>query len=543
MHSCALYARYSSDLQDGRSIDDQMALCRQFAGQRGLTVTHAYEDRAKTSASIFGRDGLAAMMTAAKARAFDVLVVEALDRLSRDQEDMAHIFKRLKFAGITIITVHEGPADSVSVGLRGLMGTMFLDALKQKTRRGLAGVVRDGRSAGGRTYGYAPKPGGRPGERVIDGAEADVIRRIFAEYAAGNSPRAIVEGLNRDGVLPPRGRHWNASTVNGNPSRGYGILHNPVYDGRLTWNRVQMVRDPDTGRRVNRENPRADWQEVATEDLRIIPRDLWDQVKARHRQQSDTYVNRGMTRAPLRPFSGILRCGCCGGGMGIHDRAGAAIRIRCGVALDAGTCTNAGRFRLDRIEAAIFDQLRAQLDRPDYLAEFVRTYAAERRRLADAARRDSVQIARRAADAAARYARLVDMFARGLTDGPDAEAQIMAAKQARNDADRQLALSQSDAQVVELHPRAADAYAAAINNIAVALKSPEGTFDPTAVAALRRVITRITITPQQSGDALVEVEGQIEALLGIDTPLVGGAVVARGRSERNPQLLAVLRVA
>jgi hypothetical protein len=135
------------------------------------------------------------------------------------------------------------------------------------------------------------------------------------------------------------------------------------------------------------------------------------------------------------------------------------------------------------------------------------------------------------------------MFARGLTDGPDAEAQIMAAKQARNDADRELALSQADAQVVELHPRAADAYAAAINNIAVALKSPEGTFDPTAIAALRRVITRITITPQQSGDALVEVEGQIEALLGIDTPLVGGAVVARGRSERIPQLLAVLRVA
>jgi site-specific DNA recombinase len=543
MPRAAVYARYSTDLQDGRSIDDQMALCRDHATRNGLSVTHQFEDRAKTSASIFGRDGLAALMAAAKARAFDVVLVEALDRLSRDQEDLSHIFKRLKFAGISIVTVHEGTADAVSVGLRGLMGTMFLDALKQKTRRGLAGVVRDGRSAGGKTYGYAPRPGGRNGERVVVEDEAQVIRRIFAAYVAGQCPRAIAESLNRDGILPPRGRQWNASTINGNPSRGYGILHNPIYDGRLTWNRVSMVRDPDTGRRVNRENPRDLWQETVVEDLRIVPRDLWLAAKARHRQQSDTYVNRGMTRAPLRPFSGILRCGCCGGGMGIHDRAGAAIRIRCSTATESGNCSNGGRFRLDRIEVAVFDQLRRQLDRPDYLAEFVRIYAAERRRLAADARRDGAQTERRAADAAARYNRLVDMFARGLTDGPEAEAQIMAAKAARDTALRDLDLARADQQVVELHPRAADAFAAAIGNLSTALQSPGGTLDPDSIAALRRVISTITITPQPEGDALVEVHGHIESLLGLDETIVGGALVARGRFERHPQVMAVLRVA
>lgn len=544
MHRAALYARYSTELQDERSIDDQLAQARDFATRRGLTVTHEFADRAKTSASIFGRDGLAALMAAAKARAFDVLVVEALDRLSRDQEDLAHIFKRLKFAGISIVTVHEGTADAVSIGLRGLMGTMFLDALKQKTRRGLAGVVRDGRHPGGLTYGYTQRPGGKAGERDIVAAEAEVIRRIFAAYVAGHSPRAIAEALNADAILPPRGRRWNASTINGNPARGYGILHNPIYDGRLTWNRVTMVRDPDTGRRVNRDNPRADWQETAVEALRIVPPDLWAAAQARHGHQADTYAKRAMTRRPPRPFSGLIRCGCCGSGMSIHDRAGDAIRIRCSTANESRSCTNTVRFRLDRIEAAIFEQLRAQLDRPEYLAEFVRTYAAERRRLSAEMRRDKAAAERRAAEAAARYARLVDMMARGLIEGAEAEAQVIAAKSARAEAERQLDLARAEDSVIELHPHAAQAFTRAISTIAEALKAPGGRFDADALDALRRVIVQIVVHPQPAtNDALIEVHGNIEDLLGIAAPIVGGEFVARGRSERSPHLLALVRVA
>ena len=52
--------------------------------------------------------------------------------------------------------VHEGTADSIQIGLRGLMGSMFLTDLAHKVRRGLQGVVRDGRSAGGYAFGYRP---------------------------------------------------------------------------------------------------------------------------------------------------------------------------------------------------------------------------------------------------------------------------------------------------------------------------------------------------------------------------------------------------
>ena len=79
----ALYARFSTDLQRAESIADQLAACRAFCAQNGLTVVAAYEDAAISGASMANRPGLAALKQAARGGAFDVVVTEALDRLSR----------------------------------------------------------------------------------------------------------------------------------------------------------------------------------------------------------------------------------------------------------------------------------------------------------------------------------------------------------------------------------------------------------------------------------------------------------------------------
>lgn len=92
MTSAAIYARYSTELQSDRSIEDQVDLCARFIQQRGWTRAVVFSDRAKSGASTVGRDGLTSMMSAARAGEFDVVVVEALDRISRDQEDLAGFF-------------------------------------------------------------------------------------------------------------------------------------------------------------------------------------------------------------------------------------------------------------------------------------------------------------------------------------------------------------------------------------------------------------------------------------------------------------------
>ena len=80
-----------------------------------MNVIASYEDKARSGASLFGRDGLMRLMDAARDRTFDVVIVEALDRLSRDMEDLAGIHKRLSFLGVEIHAVHDGTADAVLV--------------------------------------------------------------------------------------------------------------------------------------------------------------------------------------------------------------------------------------------------------------------------------------------------------------------------------------------------------------------------------------------------------------------------------------------
>ncbi|WP_366942786.1 recombinase family protein [uncultured Paracoccus sp.] len=79
------------------------------------------------------------------------------------------------------------------------------------------------------------------GQLVIQPAEAEVIRRIFREYANGISPQKIAASLNSEGVPAPRARagsgHWKQNTINGNRDRGTGILNNDLYIGQRVWNR------------------------------------------------------------------------------------------------------------------------------------------------------------------------------------------------------------------------------------------------------------------------------------------------------------------
>jgi DNA invertase Pin-like site-specific DNA recombinase len=239
-----IYARFSTDLQNERSIEDQITLCRSYASREGIEI------------------------------------IEALDRLSRDMEDLAGIHKRLSFLGIEIRAVHEGAANTVLVGLRGLVGQLYREDNAHKVRRGLAGRVGQGLNAGGKAYGYAPAVG-QKGKRIIVDAEAKIVQRILEEYVAGRTAREIAYDLNNESISPPRGRSWNASTINGNMQRGTGIIQNELYAGRLVWNKVRMVKDPDTGKRLSRPNAKNDRQTADVPDLRIVSQELFDAAQSR----------------------------------------------------------------------------------------------------------------------------------------------------------------------------------------------------------------------------------------------------------------------
>lgn len=186
-----IYARYSSDLQSESSIEDQIRLCSEKATNEGWEVVNAYTDAGISGASLM-RPGIQSLLSAAMSGAFDILLCEALDRLSRDQEDIAGLFKRMEFSGVKIITLSEGEISTLHIGLKGTMNAMFLKDLADKTRRGLRGRVEKGKSGGGLAYGYKvvkqfdAHGQAIKGDREINETQAAIIRRIFHEYAHEN---------------------------------------------------------------------------------------------------------------------------------------------------------------------------------------------------------------------------------------------------------------------------------------------------------------------------------------------------------------------
>jgi site-specific DNA recombinase len=187
-----LYARYSSDVQRDRSIPDQLRLCRLFVERQGWTVAQEYTDPKITGATLLLRPGIQRLMQDAMSHRIDALVAESLDRFSRDQEDTAALYKRLKFLGVSFVTLAEGEINELHVGFKGTMNALYLKDLAAKTRRGLRGRIEAGKSGGGVSYGY------RVSERL-----AQRGRRRVNDRLTFSKPRSF-GGFSRRTPMGPR---------------------------------------------------------------------------------------------------------------------------------------------------------------------------------------------------------------------------------------------------------------------------------------------------------------------------------------------------
>jgi resolvase-like protein/uncharacterized protein DUF3363 len=137
----ALYARYSTDNQSVVSIEDPFRICREHAGRECWQVVDTYQDAAISGASVILRPGVQSLLQDAQRGRFDIVLAEALDRVSRDQADVATLFKHLRFAGVQIVTLAEGEISELHVGLKGTMNALFLKDLAAKTGEYVSGTL------------------------------------------------------------------------------------------------------------------------------------------------------------------------------------------------------------------------------------------------------------------------------------------------------------------------------------------------------------------------------------------------------------------
>lgn len=517
MNNIAIYARYSSDLQSDRSIEDQVRLCREYLSRSGRSAAVVYEDRATSGAHMMTRPGIMRLMQDAGDRKITCVIAEDLSRLSRDLEDIAAMYKRLGFLDIAMETVSEGPVTMMHIGLKGTMNTIFLSDLRDKIRRGQRGRVEDGLCAAGLSYGYdvvrKHDARGEPirGLRKINEAQAEVIRRIYREYSSGRSARAIAADLNRDGIPSPRGTTWGASTINGNPARGYGILYNEAYAGFLVYDRVRMVKNPATGKRLNRPNPPDKWKIVEAPDLRIIDQDLWDKVQVIKNHYSGLKVKKPTElRRPKRLLSGLLRCASCGAAYVIKQKD----RYACTTHTQKGCCTNNTTVLAQEVEGRVIDALRSQLAEPEAVTKFIETYNArmgEMRREQGRARiglekeREQTQ-------------RAIDNLLKAVKDGlynSSIKEEMTRLERRRHDLDAQLGMKPA-ANIIDLHPAAGKVYEDKIRAMAVILRDPGRLLD--AQNLLSALVEQVVIFPRDSKGAVrVEIHGALAGFMALAT--------------------------
>ena len=362
---CAIYARYSSDLQRLTSIEDQL--------RRSRAARHS---------------NLSLLLLPP----FDCLVVDDTSRLARYLPDVLKMNDSLQYHGVFIYAVAQRldcreKTSRPLLTLHGMMDEQFLVSLGEKVHRGQEGRALNGFQPGGKCYGYRnvpiedPTRSGKYGRFAISGVkleideeEAAVVRRIFEMYAGGNSQATISKRLNAEGMPapnPPRTRQVRAWCV----SSIFEMLRNERYRGVFVWNRTKKERNPETGRKTSRPRPESDWKRIDVPEWRIVSEELWERAQARKRFAGKRFsashlggFNRS-ERSKRYIFSGFLVCGVCGSKLVIASGSGKRgyVKYGCPSHRYRGTCSNGLMIKQDRLETQLIAGLTERVSKSELI--------------------------------------------------------------------------------------------------------------------------------------------------------------------------------
>lgn len=310
--------------------------------------------------------------------------------------------------------------------------------------------------------------------------------------------------------------------MNGSRLRGHGILTNALYDGRLVWNRVRMLKDPDTGKRISRVNPEDSWQHAAAEHLRIVDADSFAAAQRLKAERGGAKPARHC-RKPRHMLSGLLRCGACGGGLSIKDRdTKGRVRVECTQHRGAQTCSNTYTYRLEEVERTLLAGLRRFLLDPRAIRHYLDTYTKERKRLAAETISNRGSIERRLAEVTRAIERLVDTLIKSHDPVDTLIAPINKLELEKRALREELAAAPEPINVVTLHPAALERYLARVDDLAANINDVASRL-PEFAMLIRDLVESVTVQQRVAGAPMqLDVRGKLEKLIGVDPLGVSG---------------------
>ena len=397
------------------------------------------------------------------------------------------------------------------------MNALFLKDLAAKTHRGLRGRIQQGRSAGGKAYGYemvrkVDQFGERVrGVRIIKDDEAHIVRHIFERFAAGMSPTAIARQLNTDGIPGPEGRPWQDTTIRGHAGRKTGILRNELYIGRTIWNRQKFLKDPKTGKRVARPNPESEWVIEETAELRIVDDALWQRVSDRLNDIGNSGTAKALKssrfwdhRRAKHLLTGWAVCGACGHKLTAVGKD----YLRCTSAHRHDGCTSGKSIKRGMLEALVIEALQHQLMQPDLVEDFIAAFNEETSKHASDGAIERKQLQKRLSEISKQLEGLITAVAEGLRSDTLQE-RLTALEIERKELE--LKLAEPEAAPVHLHPNLAALYRRKVERLADALRDP--TSGPEAIEIMRGLIAQVIVTYSKEEGLIVELIGEVAAMV------------------------------
>ena len=369
----AVYARKSSDdersSEDGRSVDRQVHLAREFAARRGWAVADEYvfSDANVSGAEFRNRPGLSRLLAALPPRPpFGALIIMEQSRLGRDTIRTLALIQTLQDAGVEIYSYGDGRQIDVASEMGEVQQFMGAWAASQerrhtsrRTREALVRKAKLGHSTGARVYGYTLVRKGEHSEYVIDQAQADVVRKVFERAADGYGDKRIVATVNADHVPSPSGKGWTRELIR-------GLLKNSMYRGVSVFGRTRSVaRGGSAGKRE--PAPKDAWITTPVPHLQIVPDDLWSRVQARKAKTRAHFLRTPDGRLLGKPESGlvaryllngILRCHVCGGAMGVNVKNATTRRYYC-LGRGRATCGNGAGVPMAALDRAVAERVEA----------------------------------------------------------------------------------------------------------------------------------------------------------------------------------------
>lgn len=403
VRTAALYLRVSTpqqDEEDKTSLKTQEAEARAHAALHGFVVDEAHVYREKcTAEDYYERPVLLSLREAAARGAFDVVLVHAVDRLSRDPRHLITALTELERAGAEVQFVvgklEDTPEGWLVAYVKGYAAQMENRMRVERFVRNKRAQVMAGRPLPSNRplYGYQwvvdPKRITSKGvplkERLTsDPVTAPIVQRIFAESLSGKTLRNIAAGLTEEGIPSPAtyagrrngAKFWDPGVVR-------QILLHPTYWGEPHAYATKSVPLSPQERvrggykyRAKRVLTSADEQVALPADVapalvsKEVAMQVHDRLETNRRLASRNYRRPEVTLL----HGGMARCAYCGGAMTITntshyhtDGTWAAVYLCKKVLRSKGACRPVS-IRCHLLDAAIWDKVRLLLLDPSLIA-------------------------------------------------------------------------------------------------------------------------------------------------------------------------------